>query len=195
MNYFFDLINEISGYTDKYYNETIDKIDHEGLIQKYRAEKIKYEKDINESPMLGDKYPHSLMVLESVQDLMKMTGPIVKGENLAQNYFDQLILRVLPGTDMWYRNHFPIIFESNSSHYFGEKIYNQLNVPEWTFPTIEFGSAVTGGGAPAQPYEKIDKLKNLSHIFNKDQIEILTERLGKSIYFTHVFTELIKARK
>lgn len=148
MNYFFDLINEISGYTYKYYNETKDVIDHEGLIQKYRAEKIKYEKDINKSPLLGDKYPHSLMVLESVQDLMKMPGPFVKGENLAVNYFDQLILRVLPGTDMWYRNHFPIIFESNNSHYFGEKIYNQLNVPEWTFPTIEFGSAISGGGAP-----------------------------------------------
>ena len=36
MNFLFDLINDIAGYTEKYYDETIDKIDHEGLVKKYR---------------------------------------------------------------------------------------------------------------------------------------------------------------
>jgi ribosomal protein S17E len=31
-----DLINDIAGYTEKYYEETLDKIDHEGLVKKYR---------------------------------------------------------------------------------------------------------------------------------------------------------------
>lgn len=127
MNYLFDLINEISGYTDKYYSET--KLDHEGLIKKYRAEKAKYE-NLNESPLLGDKHPHSVMVIESIQDILRMSSPMVKGQNLAQDYLDHLILRILPGTDDWYRNHFPVIMESNASHYFGEKIYNQLNINE-----------------------------------------------------------------
>ena len=102
---------------------------------------------------------------------------------------------MIPGTDNWYRNHFPVIFETNASHFFGEKIYNDLNISEQTIPTIEFGQLVSGGKTPEQPYEQVDKLKNLSHIFNKDQIEMMTKKVGKSIYFTHVFTELVKARK
>ncbi len=32
LNFFFDLVNHISGYTEKYYDEISDKIDHEGLV-------------------------------------------------------------------------------------------------------------------------------------------------------------------
>lgn len=66
------------------------------------------------------------------------------GQNLPQNYLDHLILRILPGTDNWYRNHFPIIMESNQSHYFSEKIYNELNLSEMTIPTLEFGNLSIG---------------------------------------------------
>ena len=96
MNFLFDLINHISGYTEKYYGEHVDKIDHEGLIQKYREEIKKYEGKIQESPLLGDKYPHSLLVLESCQELFKMKdgmGQTGKG-NLAINYIDSMILRL-----------------------------------------------------------------------------------------------------
>ena len=72
MNFLFDLINHISGYTEKYFEEHFDKISHEDLIQKYRAEKTKYEHKINDSPLLGDRYPHSVLVLEGVQELFKM---------------------------------------------------------------------------------------------------------------------------
>ena len=61
MNYLFDLVNDVSGYTSKYYDETL--LDHEELIKKYRAEK---EANGSESPLLADNYPHSVMVLESV---------------------------------------------------------------------------------------------------------------------------------
>jgi len=68
MNFLFDVINEISGYTEKYYDEMRDKIDHEGLVKKYRKEKTFYDssKDasIQDSSLLGDHYPHSLMVIE-----------------------------------------------------------------------------------------------------------------------------------
>jgi hypothetical protein len=43
---------------------------------------------------------------------------------------DALILRLVPGTDDWYRNHFPVIMESNMCHYFNEKIYNEINLSE-----------------------------------------------------------------
>ena len=49
MNFMLDLINHISGYTHKYYDEIADKIDHEGLVKKYRAEREKYENNINDS--------------------------------------------------------------------------------------------------------------------------------------------------
>ena len=43
MHFLFDLVNHVAGYTDKYYKEMRVHIDHEGLIQKYRKEKKKYE--------------------------------------------------------------------------------------------------------------------------------------------------------
>lgn len=61
---------------------------------------------------------------------------------------------------------------------------------------MEFGVAMTaGGGCGPQPYEVSDKQRNLRHIFNKDQVDLMVSHLGKSIYFTHVFTEMVKARK
>jgi len=45
---------------------------------------------------------------------------------------------VQPGTDKWYRNHFPVILESNANHYFAEEIYNDIQQDERLFPTIEF---------------------------------------------------------
>ena len=70
-----------------------------------------------------------------------MSGPVIGEENQAKNYMDAMILRLVPGSDDWYRNHFPVIMESNMSHYFGEKIYNEINLNELTFPTIEYGSS------------------------------------------------------
>lgn len=90
MNFFFDLINDVAGYTHKYYHELTEHIDHEGLIKKYRAEKEKYGENINESALLGDKHPHCLLVMESVQELMRMKGC----DNLAKDYLDSVILRL-----------------------------------------------------------------------------------------------------
>jgi len=42
MNFLFDLINHIAGYTHKYYDENINKIDHDSLVKKYRSEKEKF---------------------------------------------------------------------------------------------------------------------------------------------------------
>lgn len=86
------------------------------------------------------------MVLESVQDLVRMPGPKVGETNLAQDYFDALILRLCQGTDDWYRNHFPVIMETNMSHYFTDKIYNEVNQDERTFPTLEFGASTSHRG-------------------------------------------------
>jgi len=75
MNFLFDFINDIAGYTEKYYDETLDSHCHDDLILKYRAEKDKYEKAgkrIDDSPLFGDHYPHCLLVIEGVHELLDM---------------------------------------------------------------------------------------------------------------------------
>lgn len=52
-----------------------------------------------------------------------------------------------------------------------------------TFPTMEW----TG-------FDEVTKQTNLSHIFNADQLTEINERVGKSIFFTHLFTETVKTR-
>ena len=54
---------------------------------------------------------------------------------------------------------------------------------ELTIPTIEF-----------KGYESAAKAAALNHIFNKEQLEALEVNSGRSIYFNHVATELIKRR-
>ena len=73
LNFFFDLINDCAGYTDKYYKETHDRITTEQLIQKYRREKEKHiDTQFKDSPLLGDHYPHCLLVFEGVEKLYRM---------------------------------------------------------------------------------------------------------------------------
>lgn len=84
--------------------------------------------------------------------------------------------------------------ETNKSHYFNDRVYDQLNCHEYTFPTIEYGQLVADGGGGPHPFDIKDKQQHLGHIYNKAQIEVVNSKLGKSIYFTHVFTELLKTR-
>lgn len=64
-----------------------------------------------------------------------------------------------------------------------------MNKSEYEYPTIEYGQAIDDGGAGAHPFTLSDKIQSLSEIFNKDQLERLQKSVGKSIYFTHIFTE------
>ena len=189
------------------------------MIDKYRAEKRKYDDkglQTTDSELLGDHHPHCLLVIEGAQELFSMasskveylndyrgrvgTGespfrePLSQTRNRAHDYLDELILRLVPGSDEWFRNHFPVVIETNKTHYFGEKIYDQINLHNKTFPTIEFGNAMEGGGIPQALFTERDKIHNLKHIFNADQVKMMIDKVGRSIYFTHVFTELAKVR-
>lgn len=146
MNFLFDVVNEVAGYTEKYFEETKEIIDHEGLIQKYRTERGKYTaSNIDESDLLGDKSPHCLMVIEGIQTFLDMPETKLKiggiTTSLSHDYLDALLIRLLPSSDVWYRNHFPVILETNKSYYFNELIFNQMNQNELVFPVIEYGSA------------------------------------------------------
>lgn len=46
MNFFMDLINYIAGYHEKHMNEISDKMSHEDLVKKYRAEKNQYSNNL-----------------------------------------------------------------------------------------------------------------------------------------------------
>jgi len=69
------------------------------------------------------------------------------------------------------------------SQYFNEQIYNDMKQPEFTFPTIEFNG-----------YDTATKVAHLTHIFNRDQVEEIEKFAGKSIYFAHLITEILKRR-
>jgi hypothetical protein len=90
LNFLFDLVNHISGYTEKYYDDMTVK--HADLVARYRAEKDTYEGRINESPLLGDHHPHCLLVIEGCQRFFEMSPHGDK--NLARNYLDTMILRL-----------------------------------------------------------------------------------------------------
>ena len=47
LNFLFDLVNHIGGYTEKYYMEHLEKMSHEQLVEKYRTESQVYEGKIN----------------------------------------------------------------------------------------------------------------------------------------------------
>ena len=47
--------------------------------------------------------------------------------------------------------------ESNKSHYFNDLVYNQLNLYENTFPTLEYGCQITDGGGGVHPFDINDK--------------------------------------
>mmetsp|Transcript_35977 Transcript_35977/g.47339 ORF Transcript_35977/g.47339 Transcript_35977/m.47339 type:complete len:113 (+) Transcript_35977:247-585(+) len=112
MNFFFDLINECAGYTSKYYDEIgAGKMNYKQMVNKYRPEK----ENAAHSPLLADKRPHCLMVVEGVDKLYRMYREGAK-KHLSVDYLDSMILRLNTGcAGQWYRNHFPVIFETNMS--------------------------------------------------------------------------------
>jgi hypothetical protein len=118
MNTLFDIINEIAGFTDKYYSEMENVIDHEGLREKYKKER---GKNPEESEVLHSRHAHCLLAIEGIESLTNMRS----SENRAKDYFDSLLMRSVSGTDYWYRNHFPIVLEtSEQSFYFSYSLYN-----------------------------------------------------------------------
>ncbi len=88
MNFFFDLINEVAGYTEKHYDEVIEKFSTEDLIQKYRAHRNLPDNDPAKIKLLGGDHPHCLMVIEGVHQLYRMKN------DLARDYLDAMILRL-----------------------------------------------------------------------------------------------------
>ena len=128
------MINDCAGYTSKYYDENFEKVGLEELIKKYRIEKEKHqESQFKDSELLGDNYPHCLLVIEGVQKLYQMGSrykqydPYGGSDTLASDYLDTMILRLDTGSQGdWYRNHFPVILETNMSQYFNETIYNDM---------------------------------------------------------------------
>ena len=64
------------------------------------------------------------------------------------------------------------------SHYFNDRIYDDMQTPYYTYPTVEIT------GFPLKIREEAMK-----DIFNRDQMFLLDRKLGNNIYFLSVFTE------
>jgi hypothetical protein len=44
------------------------------MIKRYRQEKIKFEANIQKSPLLGDHHPHCLLVIEGAHESYRISG-------------------------------------------------------------------------------------------------------------------------
>ena len=80
--------------------------------------------------------------------------------------------------DNGWRNHFPVIIETNMNRYFTSEIYDELQVYETAFPTLEFFGI-----------EKQEDMKNFfGHIYNEVQQEILYTNVGRNLNHLRTFT-------
>jgi hypothetical protein len=72
----------------------------------------------------------------------------------------------------------PIILEGGS-FYFNTQIYDDLNLLETAFPTLEWEGA-----------ESLKEMEDLfSHIYNKDHIQLISRNIGKNLHYWRVFTD------
>ena len=76
-----------------------------------------------------------------------------------------------------------MILETNKSQYFNDFIYTDMKLYQLNFPTLEF----TG-------YDFKALEEKLSHIYNAEQFAQVKQKVGKSIYFHHLFVESIVKR-
>jgi hypothetical protein len=75
LNYLLDLVNHCAGYSDKYYDEHHKRLNSQQLHEKYKQEKALHEQNnFKDSPLLADKYPHCLLVIEAAHTLFEMTS-------------------------------------------------------------------------------------------------------------------------
>jgi hypothetical protein len=107
------------------------------------------------SRILGDRnLPHCLCVLEGIEHLYRMKS----AGTLPLDWLDSLLLRLTTNHgELWYRDHFPVILETNMSEYFNDQVYDDMKLSETTFPTIEF-----------KGYSIKERTTSLNHIFNYD---------------------------
>jgi hypothetical protein len=154
MEYFFDVLNHIAGY-------------HEKQLKVWEISK-------DDPPV----FPHVLLGLESVQELFNMKC----SEDRPRNYLHRIMLRLYNNSG--YRNHFPIVIETNKTHYFDRTIYHELWEFKYTFPTLIY--------TPSQYYNQIEII--LDKTFNNFQKHYLTHFIGNSgVYFYKLFLEQLKA--
>lgn len=88
---------------------------------------------------MGDHYPHCVLAIEGVHRLYRMVQVTGNGSTLSSDYLDEMILRLnTTSQGHWFRNHFPVVFETNMSQYFNETIYTDMQQSEFNYPTMEF---------------------------------------------------------
>lgn len=85
---------------------------------------------------MGDHNPHCLLIIEAVHELINMPDANyqygsrqynkMQTGNLAKDYLDELMIRLLPGNDNWYRAHFPVILETNRSYWAGYEMSERM---------------------------------------------------------------------
>lgn len=170
LNFFFDIINDFTGYTELYYDE-LKMTDEEW------KEMVKPMRGNRDHPYLQDSYPHALMAIEKAERLLEMN------DQRAEDWLHALMIRTF--NDTRFRRHFPVFLETSDWSYFSVEIYNKLNLWNLSFPTLHVDGFGENALAP-----------RLSKVYNQVQLEFLEKTFGKNASQLHLFTEVaIRSKK
>jgi len=95
----------------------------------------------------------------------------------ATDWVEALMIRLYNSNR--FRRHFPVILETSYVYYFNFEIFNKLNLYILEFLNLNFDG-----------FSRNSKLGALSKIYNADQIDVLGDTFGSSVYHTHIFSEI-----
>eukprot|EP00340_Litonotus_pictus_P001740 CAMPEP_0170516388 /NCGR_PEP_ID=MMETSP0209-20121228/2614_1 /TAXON_ID=665100 ORGANISM="Litonotus pictus, Strain P1" /NCGR_SAMPLE_ID=MMETSP0209 /ASSEMBLY_ACC=CAM_ASM_000301 /LENGTH=425 /DNA_ID=CAMNT_0010801253 /DNA_START=918 /DNA_END=2195 /DNA_ORIENTATION=+ len=184
VEYLLDVVNYISGYHESQLQEesigfSVEELDINKLNKEETEE---HDKDNEETIEEFNSKIHkiqSVLVLESIQSISKY----VDAEERASNWIQHLILRLYNNTG--YRNHFPIIMETNNCYYYENEMYTDLWDHKWTIPALFY-----------QPKQYILSVKSyLDGFLNNSQREYIADLYKDSqIYYYDALAKSIQAK-
>ena len=98
MNFLFDILNDMAGYTHLYYDEK-DLNDDEW------REMMKTMRFDHNNPYLRDDYPHILITIDDADKIL------YKNDILAEGWMQSLAMRLYNSTR--FRRHFPVLLAAS----------------------------------------------------------------------------------
>ena len=122
LNFYFDLLNDIAGYTSKYYDEM--QMTHEEW-EKSMVPKWGQTKD----PYFDQSFPHILIHIENAECLNRHY------DQWARDYLDTIILRMYQ--ENGFRKHFPVVLESSDPQFFHWEVHELMLVPNDVFAVLD----------------------------------------------------------
>lgn len=165
MQFLFDILNDMAGYTELYYDE-------QNLTEAEWKKKVFPMRDNHNDPYLRDDYPHVLLTIDNAENFLRMN------DSRAVNWLHAVIVRLHNGER--FRRHFPVFMVNSDSIYFSFEIYDKLGLQNIEIPNLEF-----------KGYKEVPVINGLSSIYNVDQVKLIQKYIGRNPYHLHIFTRFM----